>query len=78
MSNFRSLACSVWAVGRGGLKKRYDIYNYVAICNDGIGNESEDQGMAIVEQVRDQIMAGLQYENGKVGGFSFFRCCRHL
>ena len=33
MSNFRSLACSVWAVGRGGLLKRYIIFNNVATCN---------------------------------------------
>ena len=32
MSNFRSLACSVWAVGRGGLLKRYIIFNNVATC----------------------------------------------
>ena len=32
MSNFKSLACPVGAVGGGGLLKRHTIFKYVAIC----------------------------------------------
>ena len=32
MSNFKSLACPVCAVGGGGLEKRHSIFKYVAIC----------------------------------------------
>ena len=32
MSNFKSVACPVCAVGGGGLGKRHTIYKYVAIC----------------------------------------------
>ena len=33
MPNFKSLASPVWAVGGGGLKMRYIIFNYVTTCN---------------------------------------------
>ena len=44
---------------------------------DGLGSDGTagavDQLLAIMEQVRARMLAGLTFDNGKVGNFAFFR-----
>ena len=39
---------------------------------EGIGDDSEDQMMAITEEIKNRILRGLNFHDGKVGNFSFF------
>ena len=42
---------------------------------DGLGNNDDDadQEMVVAEQIKERMLSGLTFEDGKVGGFSFFQ-----
>ena len=61
--------------GGGGLVKQTfaEVAARLGPLEDGVGGEAADQAMAIAAQVRDRILAGLSFEDGRVGDFRFFR-----
>ena len=40
---------------------------------EGVGDDSPDQRLAIAEELKRRVLAGLNIEDGKCGAFSFFR-----
>ena len=42
-------------------------------ASDGVGDNSPDQRMVIAHELKRRLLAGLHFDDGQVGTFSFFK-----
>ena len=68
----KNLSDTIGAIGKQAFNR---AKNRTSILNDGVGSVEPDvdQDMVICNQVKDMILSGLTFEDGRVGDFAFFR-----